>query len=95
MPVCVSYNDTAYKGSSSSILPVRSPEKHSPADAAGMAEDTAAISAGIEGDRQWATFWRLHLNSELATGTEPRRVTSGKWELAWLLIPIAFAVEYF
>lgn len=29
MPVCVSYNDTASKGSSPSILPVRLPGKHS------------------------------------------------------------------
>lgn len=63
-------------------------------DAAGMAEYAAVISAGKEGDGQGAVFQGIHLNSELATATKSGRGASVKWELGWLLIPIAFAVEY-
>lgn len=94
MPVCVSYNDTTSKGPSPSILPVRVPEKHFQQMLLEWQKDAAAISAGKEWDSLWVTFWVLHLNSELATGTN-QRMTSGKWETAWLLILIAFAVKYF
>lgn len=48
----------------------------------------------LQGRREMGVFQGIHLNSEPATATKSGRGASIKWELGWLLIPIAFAVEY-